>query len=173
MILKEVKVIEIEWEGPFHMDEIRQMNGDTDFGLYMAYGHHRVYGENVLLYVGKAEKQTFSKRIMDHFLKEDWYGTESIYLGRLGGKSDDEISFSEWEEYIDYAESKFIQYCQPAWNSSKLGGNKKPTFGEAIIFNNGKQLFSIPRVLSDVMFLKSSFHHRCWVAYSNKRAKNA
>lgn len=173
MILNEIKVIEIEWDGPFDMNEIQKMNGDCDFGLYMAFGHHRVYGENVLLYIGKAEKQTFSKRILDHFLKEDWYGTEKIYLGRLGGKSDEAISFSEWNEYIDYSESKFIQFCQPAWNSSKLSGNKKPSFGDAIIFNNGKQLSAIPRVLSDVLFLHSSFHKRTWEPYSNKKAINA
>jgi len=94
-------------------------------------------------------------------------------LGRLGGKSDDVISLSEWVEYIDYAESKFIQFCQPAWNSSKLSSNKKPSFGDAMIFNNGKQLFSIPRVLSDIMFLKSSFHERTWEPFSNKKVKKA
>ena len=166
MILNEVKIIEIEWEGPFSMSEIIEKKGETDFGLYMAFGPHRVYGENVLLYVGKAEQQTFATRIPQH---GDWWGTESIFLGRLGGS--DIISMNEWDELIDYAESKFIQYCLPSWNSSKLNDHKKASFGEAIIFNSGVRLYSIPTVLSDTLFLQSSFIKKTWAAYSNKNVK--
>ena len=165
MVLKEVKVIEIQWEGPFSFDEISKKNGETDFGLYMAFGPHRVYGENVLLYVGKAEQQTFGTRVPQH---EDWRGTETIYLGRLGGS--DNITMKEWDEFIDYAESKFIQYCLPAWNSSKLNYHKQASFGDAIIFNNGVSLFAIPAVLSDALFLQSSFIRKTWEPFSNKKA---
>jgi hypothetical protein len=167
MNLNNVKLIEIEWEGPFTIKEIENYNGSEDFGLYMAYGNHRVYGENVLLYVGKAEQQTFSVRILQH-MNEDWYGTEQIYLGRIGG--DSIIKMTEWDEQIDYTETKFIQYCLPSWNASKLSSRKEYSFGEATIINNGVKLNSIPRVLADWMFLKSSHHLRTWKAYSNKTA---
>ena len=71
MNINNVKLIEIEWEGPFTMEEISNKNKSDDFGIYMAYGQHRIYGENVLLYVGKAEQQKFSVRILQH-LNEDW-----------------------------------------------------------------------------------------------------
>jgi hypothetical protein len=166
MNINNVKIIEIEWEGPFTMEEISTKNGSNDFGLYMAYGHHRVYGENVLLYVGKAEQQKFSVRILQH-LNDDWWGTESIYLGRLGG-AESSITFSEWDEQIDYTETKFIQYCLPSWNASKINSRKQYSFNEAIILNNGVKLNSIPRVLCDWIFNISSFKNNLWKAYNNE-----
>ncbi len=166
MNINNIKLIEIEWEGPFTMEEISNKNKSDDFGIYMAYGQHRIYGENVLLYVGKAEQQKFSVRILQH-LNDDWWGTESIYLGRLGGK-ESSITFSDWDEQIDYVETKFIQYCLPSWNASKLNSRKQYSFNEAIILNNGVRLNSIPRVLCDWIFNVSSFKDNLWKAYNNE-----
>lgn len=168
MELDNVHIIEIGWEGPFTMDEIKQFNTDKDFGLYLAYGPHSIYGENVLLYVGKAEQQSLGVRILQH-MEEDWYGTEKIYIGRLGGT---EIpTMSDWDQSIDYAETKLIQYCLPSWNASKFNSKTEKIFGEAIIINNGVRLKGIPTILADWLFKKSSFHSHSWKAYSNLTAK--
>lgn len=164
MELQNVHVIEINWEGPFTLDEIKNFTTDIDFGLYMAYGPHNIYGNNVLLYVGKAEQQTLGARILQH-MEEDWYGTEQIFIGRLGG---DQIPrMSDWDQSIDYAETKLIQYCLPSWNASKFNSHSEKSFGEAIIINNGVRLTSIPTILADWIYKSSSFHNKTWKPFSN------
>lgn len=162
-----MKTIEIEWEGPLSFEEIETKKGETDFGLYAAFGPHNVYGDRVLLYIGKAEQQTFGVRITQH-LNEDWWGTEEIYLGRIGGDKIPDLR--NWDEEIDYAETKMIQYCLPSWNASKFNAKKETSFGEAVIINNGVRLKAFPRILADWIFLQSSFHKRTWKPYSNKTA---
>ncbi len=167
MELNNVHVIEIGWEGPFTMDEIKQFTNDIDFGLYLAFGPHKIYGDNVLLYVGKAEQQTLGVRILQH-LKEDWYGSEQIYIGRLGGAKIPNMS--DWDQSIDYAETKLIQYCLPAWNASKFNSRTEKSFGDAVIINNGLRIKAIPTVLADWLYEKSSFRLNTWKAYSNRTA---
>lgn len=134
-----MKTIEIKWEGPFTLDEVESKKSDIDFGLYMAFGRHTLYGDHTLLYVGKAEQQTFGVRILQH-LDEDWWGNEIIYLGRIGSEINmTKENFKFWDEQIDYAETMFIKFCLPSWNSSKLNtNNKKYSFDNAIIINDGQ-----------------------------------
>jgi len=67
------ETIRIKWEGPYSFKEViedRMFNSEAmDFGVYQLYGCHPVYGSNVLLYIGKAQDQTFSKRISQHGLE--------------------------------------------------------------------------------------------------------
>ena len=163
-----MKTIEIKWEGPFILDDVQKMQNETDFGLYAAFGPHNVYGDRVLLYIGKAEQQTFGVRIPQH-RNEDWWGSEEIYIGRIG--SDRIPSIKDWDEEIDYSETKMIQYCLPSWNASKLNNYKSASFGEAIIVNEGVRLKAFPRILAEWIFLDSSFKKNTWKAYSNKTAK--
>jgi hypothetical protein len=44
----EERIIHIEWEGPYSLNQL-----DTLKDLYQIYGHHSVYGSNVLLYIGQ------------------------------------------------------------------------------------------------------------------------
>lgn len=64
------RIIHIEWSGPHSLAEVDGF-GDRriDRGLYQIYGHHPVYGPNVLLYFGQTDR-TFSERIPD----ENWGG---------------------------------------------------------------------------------------------------
>lgn len=167
MELNNVHIIEIDWEGPYNMEEIKSFNSDIDFGLYLAFGPHTIYGDNVLLYVGKAEQQTLGVRILQH-MEEDWYGTEQIYVGRLGGAN--VSTMSDWDQSIDYAETKLIQYCLPSWNASKFNSDTIKSFGEAIIINNGLRLKAIPTILADWLYKQSSFNSNSWKPYSNKTA---
>jgi len=55
-----IEVIQIKWESPFRIDDLKSLNDDEiDHGIYQIYGNHLVYGENVLLYIGQANEQTF------------------------------------------------------------------------------------------------------------------
>jgi hypothetical protein len=53
------KIVHIEWDGPFSIDEAKEKNGKDDYGVYQIYGNHPVYGYGASLYIGKAADQTF------------------------------------------------------------------------------------------------------------------
>ena len=127
------KIIRIEWEGPYTLFDIgyieendqyklsnAKLNDDKiDYGLYQIYGYHPVYGNNVLLYIGKTNKQTFAKRISD----EGWeynpdFKNIQIYVGRLFYKKSP--SEKEWLNQINQAEKMLIYSHEPARNSSNI-----------------------------------------------------
>lgn len=115
-----IKDILISWEGPFNLDTIKTLNGQKDFGIYQIYGQHPVYGSNVLLYIGKAEQQTFGTRIQQ---ESNWcYNADSkrveIYVGRLFGEQP--ISGQDWNNQINIAEKILIHTHWPAGNSSNI-----------------------------------------------------
>lgn len=142
-----MKYIKIKWEGPFNQSEILNSDnekGKQNYGIYQIYGNHKIYGKNVLLYIGKAQAQTFGIRIPQHI---DWFYWEDIelkfYLGKIC-KHDNEIDYEDyedWDKQINCAEKTLIHYCQPAWNSSGLNTNSSTDyFEEFIIFNFGKKI---------------------------------
>lgn len=57
--------IHMVWEGPYSYEEITNTLRDEycDFGVYQIYGAHPIYGSDVLLYIGKADQQTFGVRL--------------------------------------------------------------------------------------------------------------
>jgi hypothetical protein len=62
--LELTKHIHIYWEGLFTLDQLTEIQDNTrDYGVYQIYGGHPVYGSNVLLYIGKADRQTFGTRV--------------------------------------------------------------------------------------------------------------
>ena len=116
------KIIHIQWQGPLQLPEIKSMKDDSkDYGVYQIYGAHRVYGTNILLYIGKANQQTFAKRIG----QERWdvweynEGKVEIRLGRLVGEQTP--SDKQWENQIDLAEVLLINAHKPAQNASNIG----------------------------------------------------
>ncbi|MCP4305494.1 MAG: hypothetical protein GY788_11575 [bacterium] len=109
------------WEGPFDLIDLPKLSDpETDIGLYQIYAHHPVYGR-CLVYIGKAQTQTFGQRIR----QEQWdTGSENdperveIYVGRLIGRSTP--SLSEWHIEIDAAEKLLIHSHAPAYNSQNI-----------------------------------------------------
>ncbi|WP_457592529.1 hypothetical protein [Hydrogenimonas sp.] len=130
----EIKNIRIEWIGPYSLEDIgydfntdtynsvknsKLNNEDTDYGIYQVYGYHPIYGNDVLLYIGKAQHQTFSKRLA----QEGWeYNTDykniKFYIGRFFDK--EQVSDEEWDKQIDLAEKMLIFAHEPARNSSNI-----------------------------------------------------
>lgn len=111
-----IKNIHIYWEGPFTIEGLSNLQDSTrDYGIYQIYGGHPVYGSMVLLYIGKAERQTFGVRIA----QENWFvnrnaGALKIYVGRLAGS--EQISDEEWAQEIALAEKLLIYSHSPACN---------------------------------------------------------
>jgi hypothetical protein len=112
-------IIHIQWQGPFSLTQLDTLKDPRkDRGLYQIYGHHPVYGANVLLYIGQTMGETFGKRIEEHNFgggfQEDREHVE-IYVGRLKGVSTP--SSDEWRNEINWAEKLLIHVHDPAYNS--------------------------------------------------------
>jgi|WetSurSiteA1Bulk_404760.scaffolds.fasta_scaffold46742_2 hypothetical protein len=124
--------IQIEWQGPFSVEEvIKKMDdeGDPpdyegeDYGLYQIYGTHILCGQNTLLYIGKAVKETFSQRFTYH--KKWWLDNEEdiqVYLGRIydpkfHSKKD---NWESWERDVGLAENILIYKYSPNYNSTGI-----------------------------------------------------
>jgi len=62
-----VKIINIWWGEPILLKDLESgkvgNNTDEDYGIYQIYGTHPIYGNDTLLYIGKASQQTFARRI--------------------------------------------------------------------------------------------------------------
>lgn len=125
--------IHIDWSSGITLDESYELNGPTDYGVYQIYGSHPVYGHNVLLYIGKANYQTFGVRLFQHdkWLVNQDSSNVRVYIGRI---SSDEKSDQNWELKIDLAESLLIYCHQPACNSSNIKSVKNIPL-ETHVFN--------------------------------------
>ncbi len=128
--------IEINWQGPFKIDETEKLNTNIDFGIYQIYGTHNIFGPNSLLYIGKACDQYFSTQISQHktWLEKE-YSQIEIYIGRLGGiiNRNDE----KWTQDIDEAERLLIYYSSPPYNTQNL--NDYGQIEETLVLNFGKK----------------------------------
>lgn len=113
-------IIHLEWSGPYKLSQLNDIcNESTDYGVYQVYGAHPIYGSNVLLYIGKADVQTFGVRIKE----EGWEYNQDpdnvqIYIGRLAGNSTP--SDEKWSKEIELAEKLLIFTHKPAFNSQYI-----------------------------------------------------
>lgn len=165
--MEDIKIIEINWEGPFTEEEIETKHNAGDYGLYQVYGNHEIYGKDVLLYIGKAASQTFGTRLPQH---DDWYGWKEIemkyYLGKFGGTEN--TTSNDWDDQINFAESGLIIYCQPSYNSSGLNSsNRFSKYNKVIIFNYGLRR-SLPFVMNDESNTNNSDLPIDWKEYSSE-----
>ena len=125
-------LIRIDWEGPVSVKNAVRHNHD-DIGLYQLYGRHPIFGRDSLLYIGKTT-DAFAKRIWNHMKsrgmedfspKRKWikdavgYFNE-VYYGRLLGSKP--VSYEEFEQQVNDAESLLIYACSPPWHQIGIGG---------------------------------------------------
>jgi hypothetical protein len=128
--------IEIWWEGPYTKEEVKaKSKGGSSYGLYQIYGTHNISGPNTLLYIGKADRQNFFKRIKQHNWIDWESSTADIYIGRLGGVK--QVDDDEWGGQIDKAERLLIYFCAPPYNSSGL--KKYGTIKDTVVLNFNKK----------------------------------
>ena len=85
------EIIKVFWYGPFTQDDIIENNIDkdeevksTDIGLYQVYGSHPLYGDGVLVYIGRTFN-SFKKRLKNRWVIESGTDTNNvkIYLGKI------------------------------------------------------------------------------------------
>lgn len=127
-----MRIIEIQWDGPYKTGQVSQFNGPTDYGLYQIYGSHNIFGSDSLLYIGICEAQHFAQRIKQHDWWTNWESSDvDIYLGRLGGIK--QLSNEEWNHAILDAEKLLVFFTSPPYNSSNI--NKYGDFMDTIVIN--------------------------------------
>ncbi len=114
------RIVHIDWDGPFSIDELGSlMDNEVDYGIYQVYGTHHIYGSDVLLYIGKADKQTFGVRLKQEAWRNNCDSNKvSIYIGRLAGESTP--NSNQWSKEIELAEKLLIYSHSPAFNSQSL-----------------------------------------------------
>ena len=111
--------INIEWDGPFGIKDLKKFNSDNDHGFYQIYGSHPVYGSDILLYIGRASVQTFGISIF----QEGWghhnneYGLQ-VHLGRL--LTDKPLEKSQRQKRIEQVFKLLVYFHSPAYNATHI-----------------------------------------------------
>lgn len=140
--------IHLDWEGPYSYEEAKRFKGKlSDYGVYQIYGTHPIYGSDVLLYIGKADSQTFGVRLSQPHPRMDNTGEyrRSVYLGRLAGY-EGTPSNELWSEQIAIAERMLIFAHWPAANASGLTVFLDERYHDVHIFNWGSYRNLLPEV---------------------------
>lgn len=141
-----VNVIVINWELKDYTEEnILKLDKEYDYGIYAIYGEHLAYGKDALLYIGLAERQTFSKRMMDggRFNSDFIHTTvipKTMRIGRLSKlnsitEKEAEIYdlanyYKNWEKNIIEAERILIGTHIPALNKKLNHSHTLMNYGE-------------------------------------------
>ncbi len=118
----------VNWEGPLTPDAaVSRIHTDEDFGLYQVYGRYLVNGANMLLYIGKAERQTFGARLAQH--RKNWLDREEgveILLGKLDPSCfkprSADPKWADWTDKLGRAEALTIAVHTPPYNSHYIVG---------------------------------------------------
>lgn len=140
--------IHINWSGPYaYTDAIKLRSTSEDYGIYQVYGTHPVYGSDVLIYIGKADQQTFGVRLS----QEAWQKTNSdssnltVYVGRLAGYEGTPTN-TEWSSQITVAERILIIAHWPAGNSSGINVLLDKEYRDIHVLNWGSYRSLLPEV---------------------------
>jgi len=98
------------------------LNKPDCFGIYYITGSHFIYGQNTLLYLGKAQEQRFGYRLNQHddFDITNIPAIKYLYIGKLLNRDDG--NFNSWGDAINLSEKLFINSLLPAYNSQNIKG---------------------------------------------------
>ena len=124
---------------------------DEDCGLYQIYGHHIIFEEGSLLYIGMTTS-TFSQRFAEHIV---WLKEEEdvfIHVGRIVSEdyAHDPPYWSDWQKVLKDTEALTIYWHSPPYNSDHIQRyNRQPlkvvnlgkrgSLEEEYISSNGKR----------------------------------
>jgi len=120
--MKDIEVIHLIWREYEWNDEIiySEFNSKKDYGIYQIYGDHPVYGENTLLYIGKAKEQTYSVRLRQH---NDLFESHIPVFRKLCLSyfcNTEDVNYENWKGHIDSSEKLLINAHFPAYNSQEV-----------------------------------------------------
>src|SRR3989338_9084325 len=150
--------IHIFWEGPITLKELAEKDDkNRDYGVYQIYGHHPLYGSDVILYIGCVKNRTFAQRIPE----EKWDdrpdpNNTQIYIGRFAGRN--RITQEVWDKQIEHAEKLLIYAHKPAFNTQNTKSLSESDLLECRIYNWESHRDLFPEV-SGRRFVTSKFEH--------------
>ena len=130
-----LRLIEIAWTGPHTQAEVAALRGDGDRGVLQVYGSHAVFGDDALLFIGKAFEMRFGGAVAALTPWLRFLPSEPVfYLGRLGGLSP--VDEASWERLTDAAERLLVFFHSPPWCSRGIDRHEvaEPT----VVLNLGK-----------------------------------
>ena len=150
-------MIHLMWEEHEWSDHVyTDFSENTHYGIYQLYGDHPVYGENALLYIGKAQDQTYSARLKNHpDFNENHISTfRRIHLAYFCEL--DDMNYDKWKNYIDLTEKLLINAHFPAFNSQNIKSPlKSDDFPSMLVLNWGDR----GRLLPEVSSLRYSYFY--------------
>lgn len=149
--------INLHWRGPHSYSEVREMDGDTDYGLYQIYYVHPVYGDT-LVYIGKAGEQTFATRLGQSEYR--WMGDDHLTLWEDNGRrirfhtgrihvqqNENPPGDATWNDWIVRAEHLLISAHSPAWNATYVRTPPRdPVYHDVHVLNWGQHARLLPEV---------------------------
>jgi hypothetical protein len=115
--------ITIVWDPPRGINQLRILNGWNDYGLYQIYGHHPTLGVNTLLYIGKAEGETFKARFNDHPIIRKYGPAVRIRVGRIvrgDYAHEPKEDLPDWRQLLRDAEALLIYHQKPPENTMNI-----------------------------------------------------
>ena len=126
-----MQTVRVEWEGPLPLYKARRLNDGP--GLYQFYGRHVIFGEGVLLYIGKTGK-TFGERVKGNYadwkLGTPWYQDDkevSVRVGRLYYEGD--VFFPQLLTDVE----SFQIFCHsPPYNGTNISSYS----GQSLVIEN-------------------------------------
>ena len=113
----------IEWDYPRTFNQVRMLNGGNDYGLYQIYGHHPTLGVNALLYIGKAEGDTFMARFNDHPIIRKYGTAVRIRVGRIRPRDyahEPGNDWPDWRQLLRDAEALQTYHHSPPCNTMNI-----------------------------------------------------
>jgi hypothetical protein len=157
-VLNDLRVIDLTWDGPFALDQVRTTSGNHQCGVYAIYGTHNVMGTDALLYIGRADP-SFANRFGTH--KEVWMdyepGEQRIYLGHVSGtQAISESDYPQWSALIADAEALLIYHCSPPYNSSGIAGLRDMPL--SLVVNHGRR-HRLPALVGDIYRLSPYYQN--------------
>jgi hypothetical protein len=152
--MKEFKMYHLFWKKhPWNESVFKDFDTDYDYGVYQIYGNHPFYGDDTLLYIGKAAQKTFSKRMKGHY-DFDAYNLTRIHLGYFC--EIDDIDPQNWEDAISEVEPILIKAHMPPLNGTGVKNLLGSPEQNILVFNWGEK----GRLFQEVSNLRcSGFYH--------------
>jgi len=170
--------INVWWEGPFTAEEVvgddinqKEYDNTADkIGLYQIYGTHPLYGNDVLLYIGRTKNNNgFKSRLRNRWVIENGNDNENvkIYLGTIYSPRET-ITKDDEKKKIEKAEVLLINALKPAYNSSNVQSVGKLYMENRYLVKNMNNYRNLYPILSSEYFLED---HILNIQYVDKLAE--
>jgi hypothetical protein len=132
----EPRRVRVHWTGPLNLEQMSRFDwtNDNSFGLYQVYGHHVVFGQGSLLYIGMARDQPFATRFAQH---ASWLADEqsiSIHLGILAPEDylQESPNWPDWKGLLADVEALTIHFHSPPLNARNISSYR----GQSLLVQN-------------------------------------